>query len=130
MSVCSSVFFFPSTRTVTCVPAPSAAGDATASASVAPPKARIVFLCIRATPFHEGVSALRRLLVSWLTGLPSAPSRRLGVPSGVLADGVPDHSGGSAPDSRRLPITTDLDRRDPIAANRGTPACRGRPGGP
>src|SRR5690348_9171031 len=126
--VSSSARFLPSTRTVTCVPAPSATGDAIASASAAPPKARIVLLCIRATPFHEGVSALRRPLVSWLTGLPSAPSRRLGVSSGVLADGVPDHSGGSAPDSRRLPITTDLDRRDPIVEARAPPVRR-RPRG-
>jgi len=57
--------------------------------------------------------------VSWLSGLPSAPSRVAVPPSGCAsharAAGVPDHSGGSAPDSHRLPIATDLERRDRIA---------------
>ena len=80
----SSVRFLPSTRTLTRVPAPDAlvTGAAT-SRTAAPLRARTCLNFMRATPFHEGVSALRRLLVSWLTGLPSAPSRRLGVPSGV-----------------------------------------------
>ena len=45
--------------------------------------------------------------------------------SGVTADGVPDHSGGSAPDSHRLPIATDLERADRSAGRYGgSPGAR------
>src|SRR5947209_15289687 len=47
-----------------------------------------------------------------LRALPAAPSRRLLVASGLSAAGFPDHSGGSAPVSHRLPITVDLERAD------------------
>jgi hypothetical protein len=40
----------------------------------------------------------------------------------VLASGVPDHSGGSAPDSHRLPIATDLEPVDRTAAVNGPAA--------
>ncbi len=48
-------------------------------------------------------------LVSWLTGLPAAafPVTRCS-PVAFHAAGVPDHSGGSASDSHRLPITSTL----------------------
>ena len=43
--------------------------------------------------------------------LPAAPSRTAGVPVACALDaraaGFPGHSGGSAPDSHRLPLTTD-----------------------
>src|SRR5947209_1744720 len=121
----SSVFFRPSTRTVTLVPfepAPSAPDTGTAAqASTAAHTATTNLRFMRATPFLEGNRLCGRWLVSWLTGLPAAPSRCscphqwLGV-----AAGVPDHSGGSAPVSHRLPITTDLERHDRIAV--GSPA--------
>src|SRR5437764_4484954 len=63
---------------------------------------------MRATPFREGFRRFGRWLVSWLTGLPAAPSRLTrGHPVALSAAGVPDHSGGSALDSHRLLITTD-----------------------
>ena len=54
-----------------------------------------------------------RRKVSWLPGLPAAPSRttRFGGGPVALTDGIPDHSGGSAPDSHRLPSATDLRTR-------------------
>src|SRR3954453_12244426 len=70
---------------------------------------------LRATPFHEGVWACGRRQVSWLPGLPlSAFPARVAVPVAALhlarAAASPGHSGGSAPDSHRLPFTTDLER--------------------
>ena len=51
--------------------------------------------------------------VSWLPGRPPAPSRPALRSSGCglrpRAGGIPGHSGGSAPDSHRLPCTTDPD---------------------
>src|SRR5579875_2726626 len=60
------------------------------------------------------VSALRSEVVSWLSGLTAMPSQRLAGASGFDIAVLPDYSGGSAPDSHRLPITTDLGRFDPI----------------
>ena len=41
----------------------------------------------------------------------------------LRAAGVPDHSGGSAPDLHRLPITTDLEPVHRIACKRAYPGC-------
>ena len=63
-------------------------------------------------PLHEGYVGLRSGQVSWLPGcLPSAPSQvTVGSPVAALARaaGVPGHSGGSAPDSHRLPSPPTL----------------------
>ena len=69
-----------------------------------------------ATPFHEGVRAVRSeagLLASGptLPRLPGPPSAVQWLErDGARAGGVPGHSGGSAPDSHRLPSTTDPER--------------------
>jgi len=69
-----------------------------------------------ATPFHEGVSGCA-VGAGLLAPGPSAP-RLPGPPSAVqwlervalLRVASPGDSGGSAPDSHRLPLTTDPER--------------------
>src|ERR1700704_2160182 len=74
------------------------------------------------TPFHEGLWAFGRRLVSWLPGLPlrAFPSREA-VPVAArfsrAAAGIPGHSGGSASDSHRLPLTTGRCKRDRTRAS-------------
>src|SRR5437868_3679266 len=57
---------------------------------------------MRATPFLEGCRLCGRGLVSWLAGLPTAPSRRDILASGIDAVGVPAHSRGSGAGVPRL----------------------------
>ena len=76
----------------------------------------MVAIALRATPFHEGLSALRSeagLLAYGPIG--RAFPDDIASPSGSVATDVPDHSGGTAPDWHRIPITTDLEREDRIA---------------
>jgi len=76
---------------------------------------------MKPTPFHEGLWA-------WVGGrspgsraYPFAPSQSAGGGSVAsrrmarAAMGIPGHSGGSAPDSHRLPLTTDLEHADPTS---------------
>jgi cob(I)alamin adenosyltransferase len=56
--------------------------------------------------------ALWSEVVSWLSGLTAVPSQCLAGASGLDTAVLPGNSGGSAPDSHRLPITTDLGRLD------------------
>ena len=66
-------------------------------------------------PLSARACGLCRRQVSWLTGRPSRtfPDRRwrfrwLRSPMARAAGGIPGHSGGTAPESHRLPLTTDL----------------------
>ena len=51
-------------------------------------------------------------VVSWLIGPTGGafPAPRSATSGSACRTALPDHSGGSAPDSHRLPITTDLER--------------------
>ena len=96
--------------------APANAAGATASetadaASAAPP--RIFFVFIGATPFHEGLSALRSELVSWLPGPPAAPSRRLHDASGLLPPASPVTVAGPRRNHTGFPSLSTLDGFDP-----------------
>ena len=63
-------------------------------------------------PFPRGLRACGRREVSWLPGLPFAPSRSVFGPVACFsrAKGFPGDSGGSAPDSHRLPCPPTLVR--------------------
>src|SRR4051794_23816443 len=75
-----------------------------------------------ATPFHEGVRRCGRREVSWLPGLPSAPSRRVSVADDVrISRGAclgayvvrrasPVTVAGPGPGPPRLPLPPPLNR--------------------
>src|ERR1700685_4648869 len=97
------------------VAAVAVANCAVASARVVPsavtPALIACFRCM-SHPFPEGCLALWSEVVSWLSGLTAVPSQCLAGASGLDTAVLPGNSGGSAPDSHRLPITTDLGRLD------------------
>src|SRR5437763_7102704 len=107
----TSVLPFPSIRTVTAGPAASAPAGTARARRIAPNRANGVLLFIWATPFHEGcwlvAGGWSPGLWAYLPRLPGGSS-----PPVACAAGVPNHSGGSAPDSHRLPMTTDLEHAD------------------
>src|SRR6185312_10330817 len=70
-------------------PAARAAPETTRAKRSAPTRAATDLRFMRATPFHEGCWLCGRRLVSWLSGLPPAPSRRLDVASGCLRTASP-----------------------------------------
>ncbi len=80
-------------------------------------------------PFPRGRIGL--VVGGWSPGLRAYRPRLPGDFTSPVAHaaGVPDHSGGSAPDSHRLPITTDLERGI-VAEVRGAPLTSGEPRAP
>jgi hypothetical protein len=67
---------------------------------------------LRWPPFPRGLSAFGRRLVSWLTGLPAAPSRVHPPPVAPVRLASPITV---AVGSHRVPITADLGRRQIVA---------------
>src|ERR1700749_4768330 len=78
-------------------PAANATPDAAPAMTIAPRRATRVLRCMRATPFHEGISAWwseAGLLADGPTSRAFPMTRRHQWP---FASGVPDHSGGCRP---------------------------------
>jgi hypothetical protein len=121
----SSVLDFPSIRTVTfgaeepASAAPAEIRTAVSASSIAP-KAILCLWCMRATPFHEGFEAVRSELVSWLTGLPVTPSRRLDGTSGLLQPASPITVAGPHRNLTGFPSLPTSDARDPSAGSAPT----------
>src|SRR5579859_3573544 len=95
VSPCTTTFFRVLVSVLICTftagpaDAASAAPVAATAMTIAPIRAMRVLRCMSATPFHEGCLACGRELVSWLTGLPAAPSRRVVLASGLCCSRRP-----------------------------------------
>src|ERR1700677_4954624 len=107
----SRVLLAPSTRSDTFAPAPSAGAARTAATATGTPAAARIPI-----RFMRGATLSTRASAWWSEAglLALGPTNRAFpaacAASGIVAVGVPDDSGGSAPDSHRLPIATDPER--------------------